>query len=281
MILAGLMGALAAGAMMDVFSDGQDSADGTDGEAVPPAPSIDQIRADTELTGSDLLGGVGNDLLTGTDGADDLAGGGGNDTLHGMEGDDWIFGDDTYDPAGNDVLYGGEGSDTLAGNGGHDTLNGGDGDDRLFGGEGDDRLIGDDGTDWLDGGDGDDWLSGGKGDDDLAGGLGDDTLSGGEGADSLHGGDGNDVLYGAAGDWLDGNDGDDTFIIAPDSAGIAHVTDYAKGDRIELEIAGAEPVVSLIRAEDGSAMVLVDGAAVVRVQTADALNLADIVVRRT
>ena len=91
-------------------------------------------------------GGIGNDFLYGSAGADVLVGDnyrkpeneavansedeiGGNDLLKGYEGDDEIQGGD-----GNDILYGGEGDDELYGQ---------MGDDRLYGEEGNDVIYGD------------------------------------------------------------------------------------------------------------------------------------------
>jgi Ca2+-binding RTX toxin-like protein len=194
-----------------------------------------------------MLGGAGNDVLTGGSGGDLLLGQGGNDTILGKGGNDRMFG----------------GSD-------NDTLTGGDADDQAFGETGDDRMIwnpGDD-TDLNEGGDGIDTteVNGGNGaeqftttangdrvrfdrvdpapfsvdmgttenlvlnanggDDTYAatgnlaalvkitvdGGAGNDRILGSNGADTLLGGDGNDFI-----DGNQGNDvgfmgaGDDTF----------------------------------------------------------------------
>jgi hypothetical protein len=75
-----------------------------------------------------VIGGLGNDSLTGTAGDNFLSGGGGNDTLIGG--------------GGNDLLLGGAGSDSLQGDAGRDVLIGGDGADTLSGGDDDDILIG-------------------------------------------------------------------------------------------------------------------------------------------
>jgi Ca2+-binding RTX toxin-like protein len=65
-----------------------------------------------------ILGGSGNDVLTGDD--DD-------DVIYGYNGNDTINGDD-----GNDALYGGAGYDDLYGGNGNDSLTGGSGDDWFF-----------------------------------------------------------------------------------------------------------------------------------------------------
>jgi Ca2+-binding RTX toxin-like protein len=75
-----------------------------------------------------VIGGLGNDSLTGTVGDNLLSGGGGNDTLIGA--------------GGNELLLGGAGNDSLQGDAGRDVLIGGDGADTLFGGDDDDLLIG-------------------------------------------------------------------------------------------------------------------------------------------
>lgn len=305
LILASVLGALAAGAALDALSGGEDE---TGGEGLAQEAEDEVARPDlqdglgalteAETDGGDaaeassplgevikggglLAGGTGDDQVTGSDGVDDLAGGAGNDTLAGLGGDDWIFGDDARFAWGDDDLAGGGGSDTMAGNGGDDLLDGGAGDDRMVGGEGDDTLDGAEGNDWLDGASGDDVLRGGDGDDDLAGGLGDDTLTGGAGADSLHGGAGNDVLAGSAGDVLDGNEGDDRFVVSyGNEDGVALITDYAEGDRIEIAVTEPEAQLSVSHDLDGSATLLIDGHPVAKVMGGSGLALADIVLLR-
>ncbi|GET38404.1 calcium-binding protein [Microseira wollei] len=113
----------------------------------------------TPVTGLNLNGGNGSDLLNGGAGDDFLNGGNGQDTLNGF--------------AGNDTLVGGTGVDIL---------NGGDGHDLLLG---DDLQIGAGGDDILNGGAGNDTLNGGKGADQLRGGAGNDILTGGNGPDTF------------------------------------------------------------------------------------------------
>ncbi|CAN5680196.1 hypothetical protein BH11ACT8_BH11ACT8_29000 [soil metagenome] len=67
--------------------------------------------------------------------------------------------------AGDDVLSVEARTSTLRGGRGDDALLGGSGRDHLLGGPGDDRLLGDDGADVLVGGDGQDTALGGRGDD--------------------------------------------------------------------------------------------------------------------
>src|SRR4051794_2637873 len=123
-----------------------------------------------------VLGGDGNDRLTGSGGDETLIGGAGNDRLDGGGANDTLEGDD-----GDDQLLGGDGNDTLAGGAGRDILAGGWGDDSLDGGAGADRLQGGDGADTL------------------AGDNGRGTLKGGPGAGSLDGGRGADRVYRQAG----------------------------------------------------------------------------------
>ncbi|WP_129782222.1 hypothetical protein [Peristeroidobacter soli] len=138
---------------------------------------------DTGVNSSEvhILGGAGNDTLTGTRGDDVLVGGAGTDVLRGGDGDDTLSGG-----LGNDTLEGGAGNDMLDGGDGIDVLRGGDGNDSLNGGLGNDTLEGGAGNDVLDGGAGNDILRGGAGDDALTGGAGDDTIDGGEGHDTAH-----------------------------------------------------------------------------------------------
>lgn len=77
-----------------------------------------------------VVGGLGNDILSGKGGNDVLLGAEGNDTLNGGGGDDTLYGD-----VGDDILKGGNGDDTLVGGTGTNTLDGGDGiDTAVYGG---------------------------------------------------------------------------------------------------------------------------------------------------
>ena len=91
---------------------------------------------------SDVVGGDGDDNLTGYNGVDQMQGGTGNDTLSGQSGDDVLDGG-----TGNDTLHGGDDNDQLLGGAGNDTLNGNNGDDVLIGGAGNDQLDGGYGSD--------------------------------------------------------------------------------------------------------------------------------------
>ncbi|MCI0379352.1 MAG: M10 family metallopeptidase C-terminal domain-containing protein [Gemmataceae bacterium] len=76
-----------------------------------------------------VLGGAGDDVLTGNGLDNLLRGNGGRDFLYGMNGYDILVGGD-----GNDNLYGGSGRDILIGSQGWDYLDGGPDDDILIGG---------------------------------------------------------------------------------------------------------------------------------------------------
>ena len=227
--------------------DGNDQIWGTGGH--------DTITGDN---GNDFLsGGLGNDSMTGDNGNDVAYGGGGNDSisggagrdnLHGESGNDRLFGGDDNDwlngNSGDDSLSGDKGNDRLFGESGRDSLSGGDGDDWLSGGSDNDSLCGDDGNDQLSGDSGNDSLSGGKGRDDLNGGDGNDSLNGGDDNDRLIGGSGNDLLVGGTGnDWLEGGKGADTltggtgndrFVFNTTGEGVDTITDFGKGDVIDI-----------------------------------------------
>ncbi len=176
-----------------------------------------------------LLGGPGNDDLSGMDGDDRLEGGPGSDTLEGGAGADEIDGGDdgglgeffgssrnfiwgdtamyvasdagvTIDLAMGTAEGGHAEGDTLTGiesvRGSHhaDVLvarNDDPATPRTESLEGS-TLYGQRGNDSLSGGDGQDHLWGGKGDDTLMGGAEFDLLEGGTSADVLDGGEGND-----------------------------------------------------------------------------------------
>lgn len=197
-----------------------------------------------------LVGGFGNDILTGNNDGNSLAGGVGVDTLDGGLGNDTLDGG-SHGTAGLDVarysgsagavvslaLQGqaqntiGYGTDTLVG---IEALEGGAGDDRFTGDNGANRLVGNAGSDTLEGGGGNDTLDGGtqnsggldvarytgsaravvslalQGQAQNTTGYGADTLIGIEG---LEGGSGADEFIGDdTANRLAGNDGNDTLM---------------------------------------------------------------------
>ena len=211
-----------------------------DGEAVTNEledGNLDPASSFFLFGGLEVIGGEGDDTLTGNDGGwaefffgddgdDEIYGNGGNDEIDGGDGDDLIYGgdgdpdtDELADPEcdfDDDEIDGGDGDDTIFGEQGDDYINGDDGDDFIGGddvidgGEGDDVIDGNGGDDTIDGGDGDDDLDGEEGDDVIDGGEGDDDISGGSGDDVIDGGDGDDDISGDDGDdVIDGGDGDD------------------------------------------------------------------------
>ena len=168
-----------------------------DGEADDGAAGEgDNIGTDVES----VIGGSGDDSITGSPEGNALWGSAGDDTINGRDGADWLNGgagtdtadyslrvkpvslslDDTSndgEEGENDVLaadferlLGGSASDTLIGNSGAERLEGGDGDDTLDGNRGIDVVRGDDGADIIGSrdlladdikcGDGKDWVLG-------------------------------------------------------------------------------------------------------------------------
>jgi trimeric autotransporter adhesin len=159
------------------------------------------------------LGGVGADILVGTNFADLILGDAGNDVLKGF--------------GGNDVLNGGAGADGMAGGDGNDTYYVDNVDDDVIEGAGagtdtvyasvdyelqdhvenlylagsavhgignalSNIMYGNNVANVLEGLGGNDYLDGGAADDVLHGGAGEDHLLGGLGADTMYGGTGND-----------------------------------------------------------------------------------------
>ena len=161
----------------------------------------DFIDADVET----LIGGSGNDKLTGStfSGApigytknNKLVGNGGNDTLLGLD--------------GNDTLDGGLGLDSLVGGAGTDLADYSSRSENLkldLDGIADDGAVGENDMIVAD----IENLTGGKGNDWIVGSGSNNVLRGGSGNDTLEGSSGNDTLYGDAGsDKLLGQSGDDT-----------------------------------------------------------------------
>jgi Ca2+-binding RTX toxin-like protein len=192
-----------------------------------------------------IIGGPGNDSVTGTNSNETLVGNGGNDTLDGSGGNDSLDGS-----AGTDSITGGAGNDILIGGADNDSLDGGSNDDRyVFSGSttlGTDQIneSASSGTDTIDlsgmGG-----TAGAKLDltiigsnqtvvsslltlnlstsdavEYISGTANGDTLTGNSTANSLSGNGGNDILIGGVGnDTLDGGTGSDTASYETNSSG--------------------------------------------------------------
>jgi Ca2+-binding RTX toxin-like protein len=154
-----------------------------------------------------LIGGAGNDALSGLDGNDWLDGGAGSDSMTGGAGNDTYI----VDSAGDDVVEtSAVGTDTVRTSLERYTLTAwvealvytgsspwtGIGNtlaNSIVGGAGADEIYGDAGNDTLNGGGGENQLYGEAGDDRLIGGAVSDTLDGGTGNDQMTGGAGNDT----------------------------------------------------------------------------------------
>ncbi len=186
-----------------------------------------------------VLGGSGNDTLTGNndsnsllggDGNDTLSGGGGSDTIQGGNGDDTIIGDldganDSYDGAAgatdtglNDWLdYGNASADLTIYTLGAETLSSGYG--LATGSDiGNDTIYG---IEHIKGGSGNDTITGHAANNTLIGGNGNDWLEGGDGSDVLIGGSGRDFAAYARG----GTQGIVVVVDNTDANGILSVTD--------------------------------------------------------
>lgn len=106
-----------------------------------PNDGVRNERDSVALDVENVLGGSGNDSITGSTAANELDGGTGNDTITGGSGDDLIDGG-----IGNDSLVGGIGNDVIDGGGGNDTIRGEVGNDALDGESGIDQIDGGAGT---------------------------------------------------------------------------------------------------------------------------------------
>ena len=160
-----------------------------DAVAGQPGQGVDNIREDVET----VIGGDGNDTITGSGAANRLVGGAGADAMNGLGGADVLV-----PGGGQDTLSGGPGPDTAsyAGAAAGITANlaqgtaTGDGDDVLASME---RLGGSGHDDDLTGSGLANVVSGGAGNDQLAGLAQNDTLKGGPGNDDMNGGPGTDT----------------------------------------------------------------------------------------
>jgi hypothetical protein len=199
--------------------DGDDRVTVTcNGSNIDLGPGDDDAGLATPLVtaGANLVvGGDGDDRMTGSTDADTFRGDAGRDFLRGGAGDDALDGG-----PGNDILEGEEAADSLAGGPGRDTLDSGPGTDIVSGGDETDTVTYEERAGnqpvaiLLDGAANDgevgenDAISGDI--EDAIGGAGDDTITGNAGANEIDGGDGGDVLDGLAGrDTIDGGPGND------------------------------------------------------------------------
>jgi Ca2+-binding RTX toxin-like protein len=182
-------------------ADDYDGGAGTDTVTYNPSSADLTITLDNALPGNDgangglegdnvqstneiVIGGVGDDFITGSGNPETLNGGGGNDTLNGL--------------GAADILIGGSGNDTATyagGVGGTITLDGVANDpggdnvqtENVIGGTGVDTITGNTGVNRLDGGPGADTVNGGSGSDVLVGGADSaaDTYNGGPDTDTV------------------------------------------------------------------------------------------------
>jgi Ca2+-binding RTX toxin-like protein len=188
--------------------DGDGGIDTVDYSTTTQGIVVDLSAASNQATGPEIgvdqlvnieyvIGGRGNDRITGNALSNRLDGGPGNDTLTGGAGPDAMVGgpgDDVYfiDQAGDVVVENpGEGNDTvntavsyvLPGTVENLVLEEGAGAVNGIGNDASNRITGNSGHNHLVGGAGADALDGGGGDDDLDGGAGGDALFGGSGFD--------------------------------------------------------------------------------------------------
>ena len=208
-----------------------------------------------------LIGGSGNDSLTGNGQANTITGGRGSDSVNGGLGDDLLLAVESVDSPndGNDAYVGGAGFDTysLAATNAAATVNlatgtsssGDTGSDTLAGIEGvtgssvGDNITGDGAANVLSGGGGGDLLSGGGGNDILIGGAGADTILGGAGDDTFlyTFGDGVDPSY-------DGGADTDTLQFTGTAGGNTLTVVYNGATFTQFSTGGAATILSNIEA---------------------------------
>ncbi|HET7714895.1 MAG TPA: calcium-binding protein [Bauldia sp.] len=195
---------------------------------------VNGVLSDKVKNVENVIGGSGNDQLTGdasdntffgNGGADALSGGVGNDTLVGGANGDTIDGGDGVDTASYadksvdvSVTLGGATAATVFLNGvAEDAVQNVE---NLVGGAGNDSFVGDAFANFF------------------SGGSGNDSLSGGLGNDIVHGGDGDDTVQGGAGeDLLSGNAGADKFVfdVKAKAANADHILDFDALDTIVID----------------------------------------------
>lgn len=220
----------------------------------------------------------GDDLIDGGAGNDSIWGGWGNDTVIANPGDDLVYlGADNdlygdYDPGadeGNDTIIGGSGDDVIITNGGRHEVYGDDNPDDAFrsdnGASGHDEIYDNGGVVTVHGGRGDDliWSPDDSDPDDR---------------DELYGGEGNDTIYAGGYDLVDGQDGNDLYILRADASGPAEVV-WGRGDRLEIVLPeGYSGDPDLEMEQDGDDVrVLVDGSNIALLRNVNVANVPGVV----
>ncbi|MFI3221796.1 MAG: hypothetical protein QX191_02045 [Methylococcaceae bacterium] len=187
---------------VDLTSGVATGGDGTDSligiENVIGSSSNDVLFA--AVTGSSLVGGLGDDNLFGGVGADILYAGSGNDVVNAGAGNDLIVGGDGE---GNDTYDGGDGFDTIKYTSAIADITVNLLNETAFSTAGADTAhIGVDSLSRIEGiiaGNYNDTLIGNDLNNDINGEAGNDSITGGGGNDTIDGGDGNDVIDGGDG----------------------------------------------------------------------------------
>jgi len=212
-----------------------------------------------------VIGTIGDDVISGDTRVNSFEGGAGNDVFKTRAGNDTVDGGADNDTLTYDYSTAGLVTDmsVVDGNGFFDVVVGGGaftdkarsieilegtfGDDDITGSLNNDTLRGLSGNDIIDGNDGDDVISGG---------VGEDTLSGGDGVDTILGGDGDDVIDGGDGDdIIDAGDGEEDTILW--SAGSDDI-DGGIGDEDAVDYS-ALSAINFITADLGTGDIVIDG----------------------
>jgi Ca2+-binding RTX toxin-like protein len=201
------------------------------------------VTEESFINFENVIAGAGNNMVTGTSGANFINTGGGDDTIVGGAGLDTINAGD-----GNDTVFwrpipgssgtNGDSGSVYDGGAGTDVIHGGDtffglvtfdlgagtytsgpftqtwtNFENYFNGNaiGSERVLGSSADNRIETGSGNNALTGEGGNDTLIGGGGNDTLDGGSGNDTIFGGDGNDSVVASSGsDLIRGGNGNDT-----------------------------------------------------------------------
>jgi Ca2+-binding RTX toxin-like protein len=211
----------------------------------------ENVRTDGDdvLTGTagadEMSGGLGNDTLYGLAGADLLSGGAGVDNLHGGTGNDFYLvdsqndlvfedagaGTDSVFSTANFYLYANVENLTLESRSGNIFGVGNDLNNIINGNEGINLIIAGGGADTVNGAAGNDLIYGGDGNDQLRGDEGIDYIVGGLGLDTIDGGAGADEIYGEDGeDVLSGGSTFDTDILVGGAGDDSIYGDSGRGD---------------------------------------------------
>ena len=192
--------------------------DGTTGAVTPSPYSV----SGQEINGTDgndlLLGKTGNVVIKSRDGNDVIVAGDGNNRIEVGNGNDVIYAGNGADlitaGSGDNVIHSGLGNDVIMAGNGNNAIFAGGGNDVILAGDGNNLIYARAGNNLVRAGNGNNAIVVGSGNNVVFAGNGDNTLQGGSGRVRMQVGSGHNTLIAGTGiATMIGGSGDNTFVI--------------------------------------------------------------------